>query len=262
MTETNKTLYIPLYGKAYVSNKGIILQDRKAEEIWAAEGFELGRKSRSKWLAYYMAMRRRVFDKTVADTIKQYPDAVLLHIGCGLDGRYERINADCQWYDIDFDTVIDEKKKYFAENENYHMMTGDATQADSWLHNFPQKNAVVVMEGVSMYLTRQQMQKLVSDLQNHFELTVLLADFYSEFAARMSKYKNPVNEVGATIYSGMDEPQPLLINDRVKFIKETDMTPDSLINQLDKKEQFIFRTVYAGKFAKNLYRMFEYHIKK
>ena len=41
MNSVNKTLYIPLYGKAYVSKKGIILKDSKAEEIWAKEGFAL-----------------------------------------------------------------------------------------------------------------------------------------------------------------------------------------------------------------------------
>jgi hypothetical protein len=33
MNNVNKTLYIPLYVKAYVSRKGIILSDRWAEEI-------------------------------------------------------------------------------------------------------------------------------------------------------------------------------------------------------------------------------------
>ena len=37
MNNVNKTLYIPLYGKAYVSKKGIILSDKKAEQIWEAE---------------------------------------------------------------------------------------------------------------------------------------------------------------------------------------------------------------------------------
>lgn len=41
MNSINKTLYIPLYGKSCVSQKGIILHDEKAEEIWAAEGFSL-----------------------------------------------------------------------------------------------------------------------------------------------------------------------------------------------------------------------------
>lgn len=39
MNNANKTLYIPLYGKAYVSKKRIILEDKKAEQIWKQEGF-------------------------------------------------------------------------------------------------------------------------------------------------------------------------------------------------------------------------------
>jgi len=41
MNSVNKTLYIPLYGKSYVSKRGIFLDDKKAEEIWEAEGFAL-----------------------------------------------------------------------------------------------------------------------------------------------------------------------------------------------------------------------------
>ena len=41
MNSVNKTLYIPLYGKAYVSKKGLFLDDKKAEQIWAEEGFTL-----------------------------------------------------------------------------------------------------------------------------------------------------------------------------------------------------------------------------
>ena len=41
MDSVNKTLYIPLYGKAYVSKRNIILKDPKAEEIWDKVGFEL-----------------------------------------------------------------------------------------------------------------------------------------------------------------------------------------------------------------------------
>ena len=63
MNNVNKTLYIPLYGKAYVSRKGLFLDDKLAEEIWEKEGFALKGKSRSKWLAYYMGIRSAVFDR-------------------------------------------------------------------------------------------------------------------------------------------------------------------------------------------------------
>ena len=51
MNNVNKTLYIPLYGKAFVSKRGLFLSDKRAEEIWKAEGFKLRGKAASKWLA-------------------------------------------------------------------------------------------------------------------------------------------------------------------------------------------------------------------
>ena len=70
MDNVNKTLYIPLYGKAYVSQKRLFLSDKKAEEIWDAEGFKLKAKSKSKWLADYMGIRAAVFDSWVKEQLK------------------------------------------------------------------------------------------------------------------------------------------------------------------------------------------------
>ena len=47
MNEINKTLYIPLYGKAKVSKMGIILNDKTAETIWDENAVSLGRKSKN-----------------------------------------------------------------------------------------------------------------------------------------------------------------------------------------------------------------------
>ena len=88
MNEVNKTLYIPLYGKAQISKMGIILNDKKAEEIWGSEGFDIKGKSKSKWLCYNMAMRARVFDDWVRQMLESHTDATVIHIGCGLDSRY------------------------------------------------------------------------------------------------------------------------------------------------------------------------------
>ena len=73
MNSVNKTMYIPLYGKAYVSKKGIILSDKKAEEIWNKEGFSLKGKSKSKWLAYFMGMRAAVYDCWAKEQMKENP---------------------------------------------------------------------------------------------------------------------------------------------------------------------------------------------
>ena len=125
MNNVNKTLYIPLYGKAYVSKKNIILKDKKAEQIWGQAAFDLKGKSKSKWLAYYMAMRSAVYDDWVKQVIRSNSNAVVLHIGCGLDSRIERVSAqNTKWYDIDFPDVIAERRKYYTESGYYQYVSG------------------------------------------------------------------------------------------------------------------------------------------
>lgn len=98
MDAVNRTLYIPLYGKAAVSRRGILLHDPDAERIWAEEGFALHGKAKSKWLAYSMGMRAAVFDDWTRGRMAQDEDALVLHIGCGLDSRCNRVaGADCGW---------------------------------------------------------------------------------------------------------------------------------------------------------------------
>ena len=103
MNGVNKTLYISLYGKAYVSKRGLFLRDEMAEQIWSAEGFKLRGKSASKWLAFYMGIRAAVFDEWLRSQLAAVPNAVVLHIGCGLDSRVVRVGTKGhKWYDVDF----------------------------------------------------------------------------------------------------------------------------------------------------------------
>ena len=288
MDGVNKTLYIPLYGKAKVSKKNIILKDPTAEYIWTQESFPLKGKSKSKWLAYYMGMRAWVFDEWLRTMMRKNPEAAVLHIGCGMDSRIHRvggaycansvnqqegINGDVsesavakrKWYDIDFEDVIKERKKYYEETDNYHMIASDARNT-AYLSEISETEAIVVMEGISMYLKPDELEKLMADLSSHFASIHILMDCYTTKAAKVSKYKNPINDVGVTLVYGLDEPTKLSENvrgmsqesDAFKFIKEYNMTPEEKINELKGLEKFIFRRLFAGKFSKSLYRMYEF----
>ncbi len=260
MNSINKTLYIPLYGKAFVSKKGIIINDPKAEELWSKEGFNLKRKSKSKWLAYYMAMRAKAFDNWVKEKLTENKNAIVLHIGCGLDSRVERINAkNTLWYDIDFENVINERKKYYTENNNYYMTIGDATKPD-WIYSLPKNlNAIIILEGISMYLQPSEIKILFNTISKHFNSACILMDCYTTFSAKVSKYKNPINDVGVTKVYGVDNPTVFQSNS-IHFIKEHTITPIEMINQLPNIEKQIFKLLYAGKLAKRMYKLYEYSI--
>ena len=259
MNNVNKTLYIPLYGKAFVSRKGIILNDVKAEEIWNAEGFTLKGKSRSKWLAYYMGMRSAVFDSWLREQMQEDKDAIIIHIGCGMDSRIERVGTmQHAWYDVDFPDVIAERKKYYQESAEYHMIESDARKND-WIRTLPtNKNAIIVMEGVSMYFKLDELRQLMKDLKSNFIQVTILMDCYTGFAAKASKYKNPINDVGVTAVYGIDDPKLLEESTGISLVKEHDMTPGRLIDELSGMERAVFRKVFGGKFSKKMYRLYEY----
>lgn len=257
MNHVNKTLYIPLYGKAYVSRKGVILRDPKAEEIWEKEGFPLKGKAKSKWLAYYMGMRSRVFDCWTEEKLAQDPEAVVLHLGCGLDSRCLRLGHRGLWVDVDFPEVIRERQLHYREEENYRMVGTDLRE-DGWLAQLPREKAVVVMEGVSMYLTQPERTALLKALGGHFSRMDLLMDCYTVMAARATKYKNPINEVGVTEVYGLDDPRECEVGTQLRLVGERNMTPEDLINQLKGMEQRIFRKVFAGDFSRKLYRLYAY----
>ena len=261
MNSINKTLYIPLYGKSYVSKRGLFLDDKKAEEIWEAEGFSLKGKSKSKWLAYYMGVRSAVFDEWLKRQMADVPNAVVIHIGCGMDSRVIRVEAENhKWYDVDFSEVIEERKRYYAESNNYKMIAGDVRES-TWLSSITEiQHAIVIMEGVSMYLTIDEMRNLADSLCTHFESIMLLVDAYTSFAAKMSKRRNPINDVGVTEVYGIDNPQAYQ-SEKLSFVEEHTMIPQKYIDELKGFERFIFAKLYAGGFSKKLYRLYEYQKK-
>ena len=203
-------------------------------------------------------MRARVFDDWLKKQMDEDLGAIVLHIGCGMDSRVLRVGTNGHaWYDVDFPEVISERGKYFSETEEYKMLAGDARDV-SWLDNIPEsKSAIVVMEGISMYLSPEETKGVLENLGAHFENVSLLMDCYSTLAAKMSKYKNPINDVGVTKVYGIDAPK--LLTGSLGFVGEKEMTPTEYINQLNGSEKRIFEKLYAGNFAKKLYKMYEYN---
>ncbi len=258
MDAVSKTLYIPLYGKAKVSRQGIILHDPKAEEIWDKVSFPLTGKAASRWLSYYMSMRARVFDDWTAKQIAAHRDFTVLHIGCGLDSRVLRIGAGkSDWYDIDLPAVIEARKGYFQETPGYHMLVADAARPE-WVKTFPKASgAIVVLEGLSMYLTNEEVTALLSAIREAFPSVQVLMDVYTPLAAMATRYKNPINQVGVTQVYGIARAEAVM-PEGMAFLQEHSMTPRHLAAELSPWEKVFFQALFAGKAAKKLYRLFEY----
>ena len=258
MNEVNKTLFIPLYGKSTVSKQHIILSDPDAERIWQAESFSIRGKSKSKWLAYNMAMRARVFDDWTDSMLRKHKDALVLHIGCGLDSRFRRVKEQYElWIDCDFPDVIAIRKDYFDESGNYRMQALDAS-VPAQVAQLPESDtAIVILEGISMYLSKEQLRGFLEALQKKYRVLCILMDIYTEFGAKASKYRNPVNDVGVTKLYGIDSMEEVIGGLGLRAVREHSFTPPALVNELKPVDRAFFKVLFTGRLYGKIYRLME-----
>lgn len=258
MKNESKTLFIPLYGKALMSRDGFY-EDKKVEEIIEKVSFDLSSIDKSKRLAIYMTMRAMQFDEIAKSFISEHPNGIIITLGCGLDSRVDRIeHKNCKWYDLDFPEVIDIRKGFYTETDKYRMIPSSATEL-SWLDKIEYNNedVLVIAEGITMYLTEYEMKALFEAFKSKFQKTLFVFDAYSGFAARMSKYKNPVNSVNAKICFSMDS-SDIFEQEGISCIMNNDIIRKEYIDKLSGIYKMRFR--FMRKFGSNLYRIYGYKI--
>ncbi len=260
MTNESRTLFIPLYGKAVMSREGFI-NDKTAEEIVSMEAENLKTVDTSRKLAIYMAMRAMQYDELAGNFAENNPESIIIHLGCGLDSRINRIRIKPEmWYDLDFPDVIALRKNYFKESDIYKML-GSSVMDTDWIKTIPHSDekVLVIAEGLSMYLSEKDMTKLMIDLKIHFGNVTFLFDAYSPFATKMSKYKNPINAVDAKIDFAMND--PTLLEKAVsgaKCVLNNDIILKKYVERLKGIDRLRFK--FMGSAGKNMYRIFGYEI--
>lgn len=206
MKNESKTLFIPLYGKAMMSREGIF-PDPWAEKLLEGQDFSGVDKSRK--LAILMAMRAALLDDHARRYLREHPDCVVLQLGAGLDSRVKRVDCDAPWFDLDLPDVAAIRKEWYPENERCHIIGAPAVPAD-YLARLPDAPCALVMaEGLSMYLSESDMLELIRAFQRKWPETYFLFDAYTTLGVRMSALKNPVNAVDARISYGLDDPRAL-----------------------------------------------------
>lgn len=256
----SKTLFIPLLGKAIMSKNNLFLNDPKAEEIISKLNYDFNKLKQSKWLSMYMSLRASIIDDLANNYLLKYNDAIVIHLGCGLDSRCLRVKQIfSNWYDVDFEDVINLRKKFYNENSKYQMIKSSVTDL-TWLDKVEAKeNILIIAEGLTMYLSSDEIKELLNNINNKFKNSHLIFDAYSKRGVRASKLKNPVNQMNAKIKYGFNkETQFVSLNNNLKhhathLIKKVD-------NNLKGMTKFIFNNLYCGRISQSIYKIYEFKL--
>jgi len=191
LSGVSETLLITLYIRALESQRpDALLKDEKAvtlvKKISDDGLYDFGRiqslhLTEANKLVFIL--RNREFDRYAHDFLARHPDAVVVHIGCGLDSRFERVdNGQVEWYDLDLPHVIELRRKLIGgEGDRYHLL-GCSVLDNAWLDTASahgQRPFLFLAEGVFMYLEGAQVKSLVLMLRDRFPGAELAFDAYS-----------------------------------------------------------------------------------
>lgn len=262
LNNESKTLFIPLLGKALMSKDNLFLHDSKAEEIISKIDYDFNSLKQSKWLSMYMSVRALIIDELCNKYILEYPNATIIHLGCGLDSRCLRVNQNYKnWYDIDYEEVISIRKKFYNEDSSYKMI-GSSVIDFKWLEQIEDNdNIMVVAEGLTMYLSEEEIKNLISKIGERYGDAHLLFDAYTKKGVRSSKIKNPVNQMNAEVKYGFDSPEEFLsLNEKLEYVATHLIKKDD--NNLHGLTKFIFNNLYCGKISQSIYKIYEFNLKR
>jgi len=116
-----ETLLITTAIRAFESQRpDALIKDERAEALVSQMDQDFLRNKLAKVEEYSqiaMILRSRDFDCYTQDFLARHPEAVVVHIGCGLDTRFERVcleqpgNGQVEWYDLDLPDVIALRQK-------------------------------------------------------------------------------------------------------------------------------------------------------
>jgi methyltransferase (TIGR00027 family) len=211
LTGAQATMLATLYLRALDKRSADpMLGDRYADEAVQRIDFDFGKFKMGARNAGSVAVRAKALDRWVAEALR--PGMTVLHLGCGLDSRFERVDPPegVEWYDIDQPDVIELRRRLFPERPHHHTI-GSSVTAPDLLDDIPvDRPVLVVAEGLTMYLTESDGLALLRRITEHFPSGELVFDAFSSLGVRVSNRFNPaVVQAGAHLEWGIDDPGSL-----------------------------------------------------
>lgn len=171
----SETLLIPLYMKYLAAQQpDPILYDETAMRLVPQLDYDFTKFDQAKGSIIGTAIRARYFDQCTADFICRHPNGVVVILGCGLDGRCQRIGDVAQhspFYQLDLPEVIALREHLLPPRSNETLLAASAFDT-AWMDElrcqYPQSPFLFVIEGVLMYFPEATVRQLMVDLAQRF----------------------------------------------------------------------------------------------
>ncbi len=217
LSDVEKTLLIPLYVRAMESQRpGGLIKDEMAEAL--IHRLDSGSVQKTAALTEdsgraVMILKGREFDRIARDSMARHPDAAIVHLGCGLDTRFERVDdGRVEWYDLDLPDVVELRRRVVGGEGARHHFLACSVLDPVWMDTVSAKGkppSLFLAEGLFMYFEEAQVRSLVLTLHGRFPGAELVFDAFSPFLLRMHNNKVDRAGIGAHLHWALKDGREL-----------------------------------------------------
>ena len=186
------TLFIPLFMKYKETKKqNSFFHDPYSSELVKRIDYDFQKYSKAVQSSVGVAIRALYIDEVAKDFIESNANPVIVHIGCGLDTRYQRlgekITGKTLFYEMDLPEVISLRKKLIPESSNNPYLSTSMLETD-WMDDlvrkYPESSFLFISEGVFMYFKREQVKSVLINISSRFQNSRILFDVVSGWMCR------------------------------------------------------------------------------
>lgn len=221
-----ETLMITLYMRARQSQaKNPIITDPDAVRLVEQIDYDFKKFDGKIGSQVGTALRARYLDDKARAFFEQYPNAVGVNVGCGLDTRWQRL-ADvvkqAHLYSLDIDESMALRQRYLPALNNETYLTASMLD-DEWLSKLvdqhPNTPMIFIIEGVFMYFKTQQVKVFMVNLANHLTDAQVHFDVIGSFTYNHQHRHDTVGQMRANFKSYIDDPMMMSQwHDRLQYV--------------------------------------------
>ena len=196
-----ETLIIPLYGRKMCSEKfPELYMDVFAKELCERIDYDftdLEKKNNSflyEFGSLEAAMRQLDIIWEIKEYLKQYPEATIVNLGCGLDETGKACdNGRCSIVNIDFPDIIEIRKKLIAEQNREKNIACDLKDY-TWMKEIDDSKGVIFFAaGVFHYFKMDEVKELVLELAKRYTGGCLVFDSVGKLGLKLMMSKTLKN---------------------------------------------------------------------